>query len=299
MSAIVKTSSKKDLAAIATEIKETADLYGITGTEIVHLKRAYFFGNISNGLVPDIYKGDVASLFVMSQLADEMQCPLIEVLKGGYMVNGRHGWYTEFKIKRVLSLGILTKLDYEVTGQDIDSLRVRAVGTRPDGTQVFGTPVSMKMAREEKWVRNEKYKTMPLYMLKKRAASFLINEVAPHIFGQSAVSVEELEDMPAAAKEREGPSTSDRLSMDMDLEQEFAGEVVDAMATQAEPEPAAEPATPETDEKHRLDMLKKVTDRLNELSWDNDKILEKTGKPVSMIKRASTADLLKIYGDLK
>lgn len=288
MSAIVKTS-KKDLAAIATEIKETADLYGITGNEIVHLKRAYFFGNISNGLVPDIYKGDVASLFVMSQLADEMQCPLIEVLKGGYMVNGRHGWYTEFKIKRVLSLGILSKLDYEVTGQDIDSLRVRAVGTRPDGTTVFGTPVSMKMARDEKWTRNEKYKTMPLYMLKKRAASFLINEVAPHIFGQSAVSVEELEDMPAPAKEKEGPSTSDRLSMDMDLDQEFAAEVVEAETI------VQQQAEPTADGDDRVEVLARVNARINELNLTPDKVLEKTGMPLSMLQRASTAELLKAY----
>lgn len=273
MNAIVKASSKN--AAIAAEIKETSELYGIKDEEIVHLKRAYFFGTISSGLVPDIYKGDVASLFAMSVLADQMQCSLIEVLNGGYMVHGRHGWYTEFKIKRVQSLGILKDLDYDVSGDTVDSLKVRAFAFRPDGTKVVGTPVSMAMAKAEGWTRNSKYKSMPLYMLKKRAASFLVNEVAPHIFGKSSTSVEELEDEAKPQRKKEGPSTSDRLSMEMDLDQEFEAEVVQPAEPVSQPEP--EPAAVPTDEQHRLDMLKKVTDRLNELSWDNDKILEKTG----------------------
>src|SRR6478735_2056477 len=295
MNAIVKTSSKN--ALIAAEIKETAELYGIRDDEIVHLKRAYFFGTISSGLVPDIYKGDVASLFAMSVLADQMQCSLIEVLNGGYMVHGRHGWYTEFKIKRVQALGILKDLDYEVSGDTVDALKVRSYAFRADGTKVLGTPVSMAMAKAEGWTRNSKYKTMPLYMLKKRAASFLINEVAPHVFGKSSTSVEELEDDSKPQRKKEGPSTSDRLAMDMEMDVEVVDAEPAEPAAASEPEPAPEPAP--TEDQHRLDMLKKVMDRLNELSWDGDKILEKTGKPLSMIKRASAVDLAKIYGDLK
>lgn len=49
------------------------------------------------------------------------------------------------------------------------------------------------------------------------------------------------------------------------------------------------------EEKHRLDTLAKVLDRINELNLTPDKVLEKTGMPMSMLKRATTADLLKAY----
>lgn len=195
---IMKLAPKEDLQAIADEISLTAEIFGLGGDEIKHLKKAFFYANIGNGLVPDVFKGDYRSIFIMSQLAVAMQCDLIRVLQGGYFVHGRWGWYAEFMINRVLELKIYASIEYESGGADNENLWVRAIGTRLDGTKIVGTTVSMKMAREEAWTKNSKYSSMPAYMLKKRAATFLIRETAAHVFASSTMTSEELEDLKAS-----------------------------------------------------------------------------------------------------
>ncbi len=195
---LVKVGPKEDLQAIADEINATADIFGLGGDEIRHLKKAFFYANIGNGLVPDAFKGDYRSIFIMSQLAESMNCELIRVMQGGYFVHGRWGWYAEFMINRALELNIFSTIHYETGGTDEASLWTRAIGTRPDGTQVIGTNITMAMAKGEGWTKNSKYQTMPAYMLKKRAATFLIRETAAHIFASSTMTSDELEDMKAA-----------------------------------------------------------------------------------------------------
>jgi len=219
MSDIIKTPSRtpatKSNAKIAylQEMSEAIKLHGeifsLSEHEIKHLRKAFFYSEIENGLVPDAFKGDYRSIFVMSQLCETMKCDLIEVLQGGYFVHGRWGWYAEFQIKRALALGIYTVIDYEQTGDiKAGTYAVRAVGTRPDGSKAIGTSVSIAMAQAEKWTKNSKYQTMPVLMLKKRAASFLIRETAPHIFGGQTITAEELTDLESKAVVNVNPTTS-------------------------------------------------------------------------------------------
>lgn len=188
------------LQAMAEVIRLEAETFGLSEGEIVHLKRAYWFAEVQNGLIPDAFKGDIRAIFIMSQIADRMKAGLDEVLQGGYFVHGRFGWYAEFLIKRVLVLGIFTAIDYETAGDPSKgTLTIRAIGTRPDGTKAHGTAVSQAMAKAEGWTRNPKYASMPALMLKKRAATFLIRECAPHITGGYQTG-EELEDVKTQAE---------------------------------------------------------------------------------------------------
>jgi hypothetical protein len=198
-------ASIEDLRAQADEIKMVADIFGIEGDQLRHLKVAFFYAGVGNGLVPDVFKGDYRSMFIMSQISDQMKLPLSEVLQGCYFVHGRLGWYAEWMIKRILALGIFTAFDYEVGGDLKDeTLWCRAVGTRPDGTKAIGTVVSLKMARAEGWFdkKGSKWLTMPAYMLKKRAATFLIRECAPHIFGNNTLTAEEAEEIEPATPDK-------------------------------------------------------------------------------------------------
>lgn len=195
--ALVSAKQTAALVEISEAIRMHSEIFDLSGDEIRHLKRAFFYSEINNGLVPDAFKGDYRAIFIMSQLAERMRCDLIEVLQGGYFVHGRFGWYAEFLIKRALQLGIFTAIDYEQAGEiGKGTYTVRAVGTRPDGSKAYGTAVSQAMAAGEGWLRNPKYKTMPALMLKKRAATFLIRECAPHIMGGGAISTsDEIEDI--------------------------------------------------------------------------------------------------------
>lgn len=199
-STTVASAKTSALAQVADHIKLHCEIFDLPEREIKHLKKAFFYAEIQGGLVPDAFKGDVHAIFVMSQIADSMGCDLIETLQGGYFVHGRFGWYAEFLIRRALSSGVITAIDYEIGG-DIKSgtLAVRAVGTRPDGSKAHGTAVSLSMAQSEGWTRNPKYKSMPALMLKKRAASFLIRESFPHIMGGYTQTADELEDIHASS----------------------------------------------------------------------------------------------------
>lgn len=188
-------SSSKSTAAL-TEISEAirlhAEIFDLSEHETRHLKKAYFYSEIGNGLVPDCFKGDYRAIFVMSQLAERMGIDLIEALQGAFFVHGRFGWYAEFLIRRTLQLGIFSAVDYEIAGDiKAGTLTVRAIGTRPDGTKAIGTAVSLAMAKAEGWTRNAKYGSMPALMLKKRAATFLIRECAPHILGGAPIQTDD------------------------------------------------------------------------------------------------------------
>lgn len=310
-----------ELAAIAEEINLTGEIYGLADHEMKHLRKAYFFANISNGLVPDAFKGDVRSIYIMSMNAETMGITLPEVLQGGYFVQGRWGWYAEFKIKRALAVGFYTSIDYEVgnddPGKPAQTLWVRAIGTRPDGSKIVGTTVSLKMAAEEGWTRNPKYKTMPVYMLKKRASSFLINETCPHIFGQSALSTDEAEDIAEAEGRRAKLPKARTTTIDI-LTKDFSEAATEekkltetaqvpihdyvepAAATEPEPQPAPAPEPAPSppaadDEKHRLDMLAKVNQLIDSKKLANDVIVEKAGMPKSMIQRQPLTELVRIY----
>lgn len=199
-----KLASIEELKAQNEEITMIAQIFGIEGKELRHLRQAYFYSTIGNGLVPDVFKGDYRSIYIMGQIAEEMKCTLVEVLQGAYFVHGRFAWYAEFMIKRVMALGIFTTFAYETGGKlEDDTLWARAVATWPNGEKVIGTTVSMRMAKAEGWFdkKGSKWQTMPALMLKKRAATFLIRESAPHVFGGAGtLTVEESEDIEATAQ---------------------------------------------------------------------------------------------------
>lgn len=190
----------KKMEENVAQIERIAEIYCLGKNEARYLKTAAFY--CESGLVPDIFKNDFASLVSMAERAEAMNCSLSEVLNGGYMVHGKWGWSAEFMVKRALAAGFFTEIKYAHTGEIEDkTLTVQAFGIRPDGTKISGTKVSLKMAYDEGWAtkKGNKYETMPLYMLQKRAATFLIRNSCPHVMGGSTRTTDELEDVAAQA----------------------------------------------------------------------------------------------------
>lgn len=195
--ALTQSKNITELQAIAEEIRLTAEVFGMDEREVKHLQRAYLLSTSASGLVPDAFRGDYRAIYIMSQLADGMGIPLIECLQGGYIVYGKWAWSAEFMIKRVLAIGIFTAMDYESGGDMKDGTAwMRAIGTRPDGSKATGSTVSLAMARAEGWYdkKGSKWNTMPAVMLRKRAATFLIRECAPHAFGGNTLEEDEARD---------------------------------------------------------------------------------------------------------
>lgn len=212
VSALLPAQSIQELKDIAEQIKLVCETFGLSEAEEKHMRKAFMFCTIQNGLVPDAFKGDYRSIYIMSIKAERMNISLAEALQGGYFVHGRHAWYAEFMVSRVLELKVFKSIDYEEGGtlRDEttpgsvlnDDLWCRAVGTRPDGTVVKGPIVDMAMAHKEGWTQKKgtKWGTMPAYMLQKRAATFLIRNTAAHVFGGSSETVDEVEEREGTAQ---------------------------------------------------------------------------------------------------
>ena len=274
----------EEARAQAEDIALIAEVFGLDAKEKRHMQRAFLFSTVSNGLVPDCYKGDYRSIFIMSQIAEQMGCSLSEVLQGSYFVNGRFAWYTEFMIKRVLLQGVFTTLTYEGGGKAEDNtLWCRAIGTYPDGTQANGTVVTMAMAHAEGWVEKKlsKWKTMPTLMIRKRAAAWLIRESAAHIFGGApTLSTDEAEDIQKAS--RQDPEL-------IEAGKTNAMEVMAAMVMKEEKD---------FEEQHRLDLFDKVEKKIAERIHNGaDPVeLEKTlGMSLSDVGDQSIERLLAIW----
>lgn len=236
----------KKMEENVAQIDRIAEIYCLGKNETRYLKTAAFY--CDSGLVPDIFKSDFASLVSMAERAEAMNCSLAEVLNGGYMVHGKWGWSAEFMVKRALASGFYTEIKYAHTGEiENRTLTVQAFGIRPDGSKISGPKVSLQMAFDEGWAtkKGNKYDSMPLYMLQKRAATFLIRNTCPHVMGGSTRTVEELEDIAAQA---------------------HRGTVIDSPGGEVTtPTAITDAAIANANDSRRAEILKEITDTIVEL----------------------------------
>ena len=86
------------------------------------------------------------------------------------MIQGKPAWRSQFIIAMIQTR--FDDFDYEMSGKG-DSLSCRCSAVRrKDGKKIYGSPVSLEMAKAEGWTKNSKWRTMPQLMLNYRAASF-------------------------------------------------------------------------------------------------------------------------------
>lgn len=166
-------SEQNKLAAYEDRMTQTAKAYGLTGAEVDAYKKAAFLS--TQEFIPKDYQGKAANCYLAMEIAEEMGVKPREIMNSMYMVHGRPGWYAEALV-RFLKIKTGLQIKYE---EDHGKMQVRAYagGTKP----VYGDWVSMEMARQEGWTKNPKYKSMPMYMLKKRAATFFIRTHFPEV----------------------------------------------------------------------------------------------------------------------
>lgn len=139
-----------------------------------------------------------ANCLIAMEMANILnETPLI-VMNHIYIVHGRAGFETKYKIARANKSGIFRgRIDWREKGEG-DNLEVTAFAVLAETGEEVSFPVSMAMAKAEGWTSNKKYQTMPKLMLRYRSASMLISLYAPDVM-LGYQTVEEHEDMLAAA----------------------------------------------------------------------------------------------------
>jgi hypothetical protein len=133
-------------------------------------------------LVPEAFRGKPHEVFAAMQYSKALNVNPMVIMNNIYFVHGKMGFSAQFTIGLINGSGrIQGSLRYIVEGEG-DTLNVQAVGTcAKTGEVLFGSKVSMAMAKAEGWAKSTKWQNMPELMLKKRAATFFGREYFPEL----------------------------------------------------------------------------------------------------------------------
>jgi hypothetical protein len=166
--------------------------------------------------IPTHYRNKPENCFIAVQTAFRMNIDPMLVMNNTFVVSGKLGMSTAFALSLTNQSNIFKgPFDYITEGEGNDMKVTAKAVIAKTGKEVSAT-VTMKMAMDEGWTRNSKYKTMPEHMLIYRAATFLIRRYCPEVIN-GMHTVEELEDVKAAdTKDITPPSKTQSLTDKLD-----------------------------------------------------------------------------------
>lgn len=146
-------------------------------------------------LVPKKYQGNVGNCVIALEMANRMGASPLMVMQNLDVIQGKPGWSSKFLIATLNSCGKFRPLRYEEDEKNGGRTRAWAYDLK-NNEKVFGTWISMDMAKAEAWIdkAGSKWKTMPEHMRKYRAASFFVNEFAPEV-SMGLQTIEEVYDI--------------------------------------------------------------------------------------------------------
>ena len=136
------------------------------------LNQRYAKSLCNSTLVPRHYQGQagLSNCLIALEMANRMNTSPLIVMQNLNIIKGKPAWSSQFIIAMIQTR--FDDLDYEISGKG-DSLSCRCSAVRrKDGKKIYGSPVSLEMAKAEGWTSNKKWRTMPEHMLRFRAATF-------------------------------------------------------------------------------------------------------------------------------
>ena len=170
---------------------EAANLGFESGRSFLHLQRvAAMFA--ASDLVPDAFRGNIANCSIAVNLARRLGADELMTMQNLYIVYGRPGWSSKFKIAMFNQTARYTPVSYEFFGEKgKDSYGCRAKCTyRETGELIVGPDITIALAKAEGWYdkvskktgeRASKWPTMTDLMLRYRSASWMIDTTAPEL----------------------------------------------------------------------------------------------------------------------
>ena len=165
---------------------KVADLDGL-----YRLAKAYS----QSDLVPRGFRGKPADVLVAMQMS--MRCGLdaFTVMQGMTFIHGSVGINGQLAILLLnTSDAIKGRVKFRFDGEGDQYGCTAYVTEAATGEVVEGTKIDIAMATGEKWIANSKWNTMPVQMMKYRAASFLIRAEFPELLW-GYQTTEEIEDV--------------------------------------------------------------------------------------------------------
>ena len=132
-------------------------------------------------VVPEAYQNRPEDCFIAVELAARMNTSPVFIMQNLYVVKGKPSWAGQACMAMITACGKFKNVRHVYTGTKGTENRgcyVEAVRIS-DGELIQGTEVTIKMAKDEGWMSNSKWKNMPEQMLGYRAASFFARMYCP------------------------------------------------------------------------------------------------------------------------
>jgi len=154
---------------------------------------------LSSGTIfPERFRNNIGDCAIVVDMALRLSASPLFVAQNLYVVYGSPAWSSKFLIGLWNSCGRYSAIRYEFSGTEgQDGWGCIAKSKEwATGEELVGPLVTLSLAKKEGWFekRGSKWQTMPALMLRYRAATFLINTVAPEL-GMGIRTVEEAEDI--------------------------------------------------------------------------------------------------------
>ena len=209
----------------------------------------------SSTLVPKIYQGQdgLANCLIALELSSRMKISPMVVMQNMVPIYGRPSWSSQFLIGTVNACGRFSPLRYVFDNEDEPTSCYCEAKDLASGEVLRGEKITIAMARAQGWwsrkdsktgAETSKWPTMTGQMLRFRAASWWVRVFCPEISlglgtQEEAIDVEAVAvaEVPAAAI---APAVPAPLT-------HRAEEVVEALTTEPEPTPEAEPQAPNSE----------------------------------------------------
>lgn len=132
-------------------------------------------------MVPQNYQGKPEDCFIAAELASRMNTSPLFIMQNLYVVKGKPSWAGQACMAMIMICGKFRNVKHVYTGdRGKDNRGCYVEATRiSDGEVLHGTEVTLQMAKDEGWMSNSKWRTMPEQMLGYRAASFFARMFCP------------------------------------------------------------------------------------------------------------------------
>lgn len=132
-------------------------------------------------IVPENYRGKTEDCFIAVEMASRMNTSPIFIMQNLYVVKGKPSWAGQACMAMITACGKFRNVKHVYTGtRGTENRGCYVEATRiSDGEILRGTEVTIKMAKDEGWMSNSKWRNMPEQMLGYRAASFFARMFCP------------------------------------------------------------------------------------------------------------------------
>ena len=169
--------------------------------KFVHAQRVAKMLSTST-MLPEHFRGEanIGNIMIALNYAYRIQADPFMVMQNMYVVHGRPGIEAKLAIAALNSSGKFSPLKYR-----FDEAEKGCIAYAKDlksGEVCESVMVTMKMATDEGWIKNSKWKTMPRVMMTYRSAMFFIRAYAPEVL-LGMYSVDEVRELPIDITPRE------------------------------------------------------------------------------------------------